>query len=254
VLFNLDNDVNVCFRSPTEDYLGKREKESEVSDAPSVKEFFQELAFWLFDKLYDKYKKDEDLKNRLRTILGYLEDPAQLHKLWEGDEFEYQDISRDEVLFDIRGQLECLNSIYNEKGHIRSTFYNMYHEDEVSQRKAEIAAIDTILKAFERDVEHHSRDKSSSWVNRDKDVKEFLNWLKLRRDILCQNSRAARRSENRFNAQVQESINKIDRKRDDAKTSREQNGTLHPAVAYIANRIQPPDYVTYMRTIVSCYR
>jgi len=251
----------MCRRNPLEDYLGKREKETtEVSDVPvpSVKKFFQELAFWLFDKFYEKCNKDEDLKIRLSTILGYLEDPSLLHKLWEGDKFEYQDINCAKESLDIHQQFECLHSLYSEDGHVRSTFgltgCNYYQ-----QKKRMIAAIDSISMAFKQDVEHHSGAKSHSWVDREDDVEEFMNWLQLQRDILsCPDNDALTQLVTEFKRQVQATIDEISTEKERAKTTREQNGTLHPTVAYaqecIASNNLPPDYEEYMRIIVSCYR
>lgn len=260
-LFNVDNDVNTCFYSPVEDYFGKRAKESEDrSGVPSVKEFFQELAFWLFDKFYDKYKRDEDLKNRLLTILGYLKDPAQLHKLWEGQKFEYQDINNVDEPFDICRRFECLYSIYDERGRIRSTF-NWSTEDLYAQKKRMVAAIDIISKAFERDVEHHSRDETSNWFDREDDIKAFKKWLKLQRDILsCDDDDDLTQLVTEFKRQAQATIDEIDTKREDATRKRQRDGTTHPAVAHEresiadSNHNQPPDYVTYMdTTFVSCF-
>jgi len=256
ILYDIDTGANMCRRNPLEDYLGKREKESEgVSDVPSVKEFFQELAFWLFNKYYDKYKEDEVLKDRLRTILGYLEDPTQLHKLWEGDKFEYQDINCAKEQLDVCHLFECLHSVYDENGHIRSTF-DLRGVDHHQEKKRMIAAIDAISTAFKRDVEHHSRAGTSSWDNREDDVEEIINWLELQRDMLCchgRNNGNIRRLQNRFNSQVQVTIDKITEEKVRAKTTREQNDTLHPAVAYAYEHEcsnAPPDYEKYMKDII----
>ena len=256
VLFNIDTDANMSRRNPLEDYLGKREKESEegTSGAPSVKEFFQELAFWLFDKFYDKYKEDEDFKLRFDTVLGYLQDPAQLHKLWEGDDkFEYQGINCAKEELDIRQQFKCLHSLYDKSGRVRSTFGLNSGSDLFGLRKKEITAIDVISKAFKSDFDHHSSVGSPTWVDRENDFEEFMNWLKLQRDILCsqdQNNGAIRR----FNRQVQLTIDKIHTEKEQAKTTHEQNDTLHPVVAYerecIAIDNSPPDYGMYMKDII----
>jgi len=254
-LYDADTDANMCRRNQLEDYLGKRERESErVSDVPSVKEFFQELAFWLFNKYYDEYKTDEDINNRLRTILGYLEDPTQLHKLWDGEKFEYQGINCAKEELDVRQQFECLNCLYDENGGIRSTFYLSY-----GQKKKMIAAIDAISMAFERDVKHHSSARSRTWVDREDDVKAFKKWLKLQRDILsCENDDDLTLTQlvMEFKRQVQATIDEINTEIEDATRRRQQDDTTHPAVAHVQECITrgnpPPNYEKYMKdTIVS---
>jgi len=253
-LLNEDIDVNMSRRNPLEDYLGKREKEAN-EDTPPLKDFIQELALWLFNKFYDEYKTDEDLKDRLRTILGYLEDPTQLHKLWEGEKFEPQGINCTEEELDVRQQFKCLHSLYDKNGHIRSTFDLRGIKDHHQEKKKMIAAIDTISMAFERDVDHHSRDETSSWFDREDDVKAFKKWLKLQRDILsCDNDDDLTQLVMEFKRQVQATIDEINIKKEDATIRRQQDDTTHPAVAHEqecnTRGNLPPNYEKYMKDII----
>lgn len=258
-LHSIDNHVDFSVRSPVEDYLGKRAKEADGMDnAPSVKTFFGELAFWLFNKYFDACKRDKKFEQHLHSVLRCLQNPSLLGQLWEYDSFVPQDVKCDDNEFHMCNQFKCLHALFDIDGSIRSTFSSRggFKIGIDQRKKIETASIDAIMKAFPHDVARLSQVEGSSWENRDGDVKAFIEWLKLQRSMLCcDNDDELMRLESEWNRLEASTVAMIDTARqDDARTHRQRNGGLHPAIAHadecVTVNSPVPDYETYMNKII----